>query len=218
VEKAKNQQLSETLDLPDVEVIDRILKGEKDLYAVIVRRYNQRLYRIGMSILNDDEEAEDAMQVAYINAWQGLKQFQFKSSFSTWLTRIMINECLFRFKKRKQLMDVRNNLADYYQSASHREIIFSKIMNKELKIELETAILSLPEKYRTVFILREIEELSVAETKECLAISEVNVKVRLNRAKALLRTSLSSLYKSGDVFSFHLSRCDRMVEQVLSHI
>ncbi|HEU4632528.1 MAG TPA: RNA polymerase subunit sigma-24, partial [Flavisolibacter sp.] len=68
------------------------------------------------------------------------------------------------------------------------------------------------------FILREIEDLTVAETKECLSISEVNVKVRLNRAKALLRTSLSSLYKSGDIFSFHLSRCDQMVERVLSHI
>jgi RNA polymerase sigma-70 factor (ECF subfamily) len=130
----------------------------------------------------------------------------------------MINECLFRFKKRKQLLDARNSLADYYQTASHREIIFSKLMNKELKKELETAILNLPEKYRTVFILREIEDLTVAETKECLSISEVNVKVRLNRAKALLRTSLSSLYKSGDIFSFHLSRCDQMVERVLSHI
>lgn len=218
MEKVKSQQLSETPDLPDAEVIDRIVNGEKDLYAVIVRRYNQRLYRVGMSILNDDKEAEDAMQVAYINAWQSLKQFQFKSSFSTWLTRIMINECLFRFKKRKQLLDARNSLADYYQTASHREIIFSKLMNKELKKELETAILNLPEKYRTVFILREIEDLTVAETKECLSISEVNVKVRLNRAKALLRTSLSSLYKSGDIFSFHLSRCDQMVERVLSHI
>ena len=158
------------------------------------------------------------MQVAYINAWQNLTHFQFKSSFSTWLTRIMINECLLSVRKRKQLLDMKKGMTDYYQHPSHKEIAFSKLMNKELKLELETAILNLPEKYRTVFILREIEELSVAETKECLDISEVNVKVRLNRAKALLRTSLSRLYKSGDVFSFHLSRCDRMVEQVMRNI
>src|SRR5678815_2291438 len=86
--------------LNDDEIIARILQGEKDIYSVIVRRYNQRLYRVGMSILNDDAEVEDVMQVAYINAYESLGKFTFKASFSTWLTRILINECLLRLKKR----------------------------------------------------------------------------------------------------------------------
>ena len=91
-----NQPALDTGILPDSELIARILQGEKNLYALIVRRYNQRLYRVGVSILDDDVEAEDAMQVAYINAWENLGKFKFKSSFSTWLTRIMINESLLR--------------------------------------------------------------------------------------------------------------------------
>jgi RNA polymerase sigma-70 factor (ECF subfamily) len=91
-------------------------------------------------------------------------------------------------------------------------------MNADLRKTLEKAIHALPEKYRTVFILREIESMSVSETKECLEISEINVKVRLNRAKSMLRTALSELYKSEDVFEFHLSRCDRMVQNVMSRI
>src|SRR5689334_6401369 len=86
--------------LTDERVIPRILKGEKELYAILVRRYNQRLYRAGISILNDEAEVEDAMQVAYMNAYENLHKFEFKSAFSTWLTRIMINESLLRLRKR----------------------------------------------------------------------------------------------------------------------
>ena len=89
--------------LNDDEIIARILHGEKDLYSIIVRRYNQRLYRVGMSIINDDAEVEDAMQVAYINAYENLGKFAFKSSFPTWLTRILINECLLRLRKKKKI-------------------------------------------------------------------------------------------------------------------
>jgi RNA polymerase sigma-70 factor (ECF subfamily) len=87
--------------LNDDEIIARILHGEKDLYSIIVRRYNQRLYRVGMSMINDDAEVEDAMQVAYINAYENLGKFAFRSSFPTWLTRILINECLLRLRKEK---------------------------------------------------------------------------------------------------------------------
>ena len=204
--------------LPDNELITRILRGEKDLYAVIVRRYNQRLYRVGMGILSDDTEVEDAMQVAYINAWENLAKFKFKSSFSTWLTRIMINESLLRIKKRKHFLEMKEDTINDYQQGPSTQNAISKLINGDLRKKLEEAVQKLPEKYRTVFILREIENMSVSETKECLAISEINVKVRLNRAKSMLRNSLSDLYKSGDVFGFHLSRCDRMVENVMSRI
>jgi RNA polymerase sigma-70 factor (ECF subfamily) len=213
-----NQQVLEAGMLTDDEIISRVRQGEKNLYATIIRRYNQRLYRVGMGIVNDDSEVEDAMQVTYINAWKNLEKFKFKSSFSTWLTRIMINECLLRIKKRKHFLEMKEEMVNHYQQDTNQQTAVSKLLNAELRKTLEQAIHGLPEKYRTVFILREIENLSVAETKECLAISEINVKVRLNRAKSMLRNSLAGLYKSGDVFEFHLSRCDRMVESVMHQI
>jgi len=212
------QAAVETGILPDSELIARILQGEKNLYALIVRRYNQRLYRVGMSILNDDTEVEDAMQVAYVNAWENLGKFKFRSSFSTWLTRIMINESLLRTKKRKHFLEMKEDTINQYQQSMSQQNALSKLVNADLKRKLEEAIHKLPEKYRTVFILREIENMSVSETKECLAISEMNVKVRLNRAKSMLRNTLSEVYRSGDVFEFHLSRCDRMVDNVMSRI
>jgi len=204
--------------LPDSELITRILQGEKDLYALIVRRYNQRLYRVGMGILNDDTEVEDAMQVAYISAWENLGKFKFRSSFSTWLTRIMINESLLRTKKRKHFLEMKEDTINQHEQSISPQNVISKLINADLRKKLEEAIQKLPEKYRTVFILREIENLSVSETKACLAISDINVKVRLNRAKTMLRSALSDLYKSEDVFEFHLSRCDRMVENVMRRI
>jgi len=213
-----NQQAVETGILPDNEIISRILQGEKNLYAVIIRRYNQRIYRVAMAIIGDDTEAEDAMQVAYINAWQNLEKFKFRSSFSTWLTRIMINECLLRIKKRKHFLEMKEEIIDQGRQNSNRQNAASAIITTELKKTLEQAIQNLPEKYRTVFILRELENMSVSETKECLSISEVNVKVRLNRAKSMLRNSLSDLYRSGDIFEFHLSRCDSVVENVMKQI
>jgi RNA polymerase sigma factor (sigma-70 family) len=207
--------------ISDHEIITRILQGEKNLYAVIVRRYNQRLYRIALSIINDDAEVEDIMQVAYINAWENLEKFAFKASFSTWLTRILINESLLRLKKRSKSINMNDDKIDkeiYQQHTKEVQTPVVKIINTELKLALEDAIRQLPEKYRTVFIMREIEEMNVAETQACLDISGVNVKVRLNRAKALLRESVSAFYKKEDILQFHLSRCDRVIEKVMSTV
>ena len=207
--------------ISDNELITRILQGDKNLYAIIVRRYNQRLYRIGMSIINDDIEIEDVMQVTYINAYENLGKFAFKASFSTWLTRILINESLLRFKKKARSVTMNDDIMDkemYKQHITHVQTPAAKALNAELKAILEASIRQLPEKYRTVFIMREIEGMNTADTQECLDISEVNVKVRLNRAKALLRNSLSAFYKKEDILHFHLSRCDNMVNRVLSRI
>jgi RNA polymerase sigma-70 factor (ECF subfamily) len=205
--------------LNDDEIITRILNGEKDLYSVIVRRYNQRLYRIGMSIINDDAEVEDAMQVAYINAYENLGKFAFRSSFPTWLTRILINECLLRIRKRKKSISMNDeNLENAMRQNRVLQTPVTAAVNSELRSILNDAIRRLPEIYRTVFVMREIENMNIAETKECLNISEVNVKVRLNRAKALLRDILSAQYSKDDILQFHLSRCDRMVEKVMTGI
>ena len=205
--------------LNDDEIIARILHGEKDLYSIIVRRYNQRLYRVGMSMINDDAEVEDAMQVAYINAYDNLAKFAFRSSFPTWLTRILINECLLRLRKRKKSISMNDeNIENVMKQDKGPQTPVATTVNSELRSILNDAIGKLPEIYRTVFIMREIENMNIAETKECLNISEVNVKVRLNRAKALLRDILSAQYSKEDILHFHLSRCDRMVDTVMRSI
>ena len=204
--------------IPDKEIITRVLGGEKEMYALLVRRYNQRLYRVGMSIINDDAEVEDVMQVSYIKAYANLPKFEFKSSFSTWLTRILINECLLRLKKRKQSLSMSNELINNEQNPSRSETPLGQMLNNELRAALEKAIKELPEKYRTVFVMREIENINITETGECLGLTEVNVKVRLNRAKAMLRNSLNHLYKKEDLLHFHLSRCDKMTDAVMKGI
>lgn len=207
--------------VPDEEVIARILNGEKRLYAQIVRKYNQRLYRIAMSIVGNDAEAEDVMQTAYLNAYEHLSAFAFRSSFATWLTRITINEGLLRLRKSRHTVSISEetlNAPAYQRHITDKQTPVMTVLNSELKVILEDAIRQLPEKYRIVFIMREIEDMNVSETRECLDISEANVKVRLNRAKSLLRNALSKFYKKEDLFHFHLSRCDRVVDHVMARI
>lgn len=214
--------MNETCTISDVDLIKGILNGEKNLYTHIVRRYNQRLYRVGMSILSDDVEVEDAMQVAYINAYENLSKFEFRASFSTWLTRILVNECFLRVRKRGKTIIMNDEIMDGViqarQSINNNHSTVTKVLNTELKHVLDEAIRKLPEIYRVVFVMREIENMNVAETQETLSINEVNVKVRLNRAKAMLRDLLSNYYKKEDILHFHLKRCDLMVEKVMAEI
>ncbi len=213
--------LTEASDLSDSQVIDKVLAGDKNLFAIIIRRYNARMYRISLSILKDDSEVEDAMQVAYIKSYENLWQFVGRSSFSTWLTRILINECLFRLKQKKQVADWYETVIDNANNQLNSMEVqtpVTKMQNAELKKILEEGILQLPEKYRTVFIMREVENMNVAETVACLNISETNVKVRLNRAKVLLRNLLTQVYMKEELFHFHLTRCNSMVEKVLQQI
>ena len=221
MDNLNHPQIPEAAVVSDHEIISRILQGEKDLYALIIRRFNARLYRVGMSIINDDAEVEDVMQVAYIKAYEHLGKFAFKSSFSTWLTRILINESLLRLKKRKLTLHLNDLMMNSEMSSFYPvdgQTPASKTMNTELRTILEEAIKKLPEIYRTVFVMREIENMNIVETKECLDISEANVKVRLNRAKTLLRESLSHYYKKEDILHFHLSRCDKMVDGVFTQL
>jgi RNA polymerase sigma-70 factor (ECF subfamily) len=219
MDKTFNQVTSSTDAISDNEIINRVLTGEKDLYAVLVRKYNQRLYKVAVSIINDDE-AEDAMQVAYIKAFENLGKFENRSAFSTWLTRILINECL-QIKRKKQVLTVSDDIIEneiHLQSANKLQTPLTMVINTELKTILEKAISQLPEKYKTVFVMRELENMSIAETQECLNLSEANVKVRLNRAKVLLKDLLSSLYKKEDLLQFHLSRCERVTNNVMKEI
>jgi RNA polymerase sigma factor (sigma-70 family) len=200
--------------ISDDVLIRKILSGEKRLFEHIMRSYNQRLYRIGMSILNNDMETEDAMQTAYINAYEHLSSFEERSSFGTWLTRIMVNECLAQKKKKKRFkMEIEKQPGNFINMRTPAFVL----ANKELSGVLENAVGQLPEKYRLVFVLREIEEMSVRQTSETLSIEESNVKARLSRAKMMLRENLNGFMKE-NVYSFHLTRCNRIVSNVLTHL
>jgi RNA polymerase sigma factor (sigma-70 family) len=209
-----DQLTSLTEKIPEEVLIKKILEGEKRLFEHIMRRYNQRLYRIGMSILGSEMEAEDAMQNAYINAYEHLNKFEERASLGTWLTRIMLNECLAQ-KKKKQKFIMEPEMHPEYPVNGRTPA--SIMANKELGGVLENAVSLLPEKYRTVFVLREIEEMSVKETSQVLNIEEPNVKVRLNRAKTMLKESLHG-YMKEQVYSFHLTRCNRMVATVFARL
>jgi len=201
--------------LSDEETIGRIISGEKKLYEVIMRRYNQHLYRIAMSILGSSEEAEDILQAAYLKTYEHLQEFQFKSGFGTWLTRIVINESLQSLRRTKRSPEFP---AAEDQAETDKQTPLENVMNDELRTVLESSLARLPEKYRLVFVMREVEEMSISETMECLSLTESNVKVRLNRAKEMLRNSLSSHYRSTELYGFHLTRCDRVVSNVLARI
>lgn len=201
--------------ISDEELVTRILQGEKNLYEILIRKFNLRLYRITMAIVNDDMEAEDVMQTTYLNAYLQLSSFEGRSSFGTWLTRIAINESLLHRKQRKRSDQL---LSHHTQSELHNESPLKSLMNRELKMILENAVSNLPEKYKLVFIMREIQQMSTEETMEVLDLGRSNVKVRLNRAKEMLRTELSSYYQSGPLFEFDLIRCDRVTRAVLARI
>ncbi|HUR10295.1 MAG TPA: sigma-70 family RNA polymerase sigma factor [Flavitalea sp.] len=205
--------------IDDNNIIQRVLKGEKDLFAFLIRKYNQRLFRVGLSIVNNESDVRDIMQITYIKAYEKLISFKFQSSFSTWLTKILVNESLMQLNRKKEsvsralaiLPDIENKVLD-------RQTPLLKILDSELKSILEASIRQLPEKYRTVFIMREMENMSVSEAMDCLNISESNVKVRLNRAKAMLRTKLRSYLRDEEILKLYEADCDKIVESVMHQL
>lgn len=209
--------------LTDEDVVRRVLAGEIEIFEILMRRYNRRVYRTVRAIVRDNGEAEDVMQDAYVRAYANLGQFAGLAKFSTWLTRIAVNEALARVRMRKRLVylpgeDTGGIGMNIYTSKTPDPE--QNALAKELSSVLEEAVDSLPEAYRSVFMLRQIEDMSTAETAECLDISEEAVKVRLFRAKALLRDELCSRIGSAapDAFAFDGPRCDRIVAAVLDRI
>jgi RNA polymerase sigma-70 factor (ECF subfamily) len=208
------------IDLTDAEVVRRVRAGDPGLFEVLMRRHNQRLYRALRSLLRDEAEVEDAMQQAYLNAYLHLGQFEERSSFATWLTRIAVHEAFGRLRKKKRspealTMPDTDELGTATDPDPERLAFVG-----ELRGLLEAEIDALPEAYRTVFVLREVEGLSTLDTAGSLEVSEDVVKTRLLRAKARLRERLferTSLETSA-LFPFHLDRCDRVVKGVLDRL
>jgi RNA polymerase sigma factor (sigma-70 family) len=207
--------------LTDEAIINRVLLGKREYYEILVRRYNNLLYKTARGILSKEEDVEDVMQEAYIRGFEKLHQFRREARFSTWLGRILINCALQHLNKLKGNVHVSidtlggNELEAIVEEETPEA---SPQVSENIKAALESAINHLPEKYRVVFILREIEQVSVAETAEILSITEENVKIRLHRAKNMLKNILQSEVNSLDLFPFHATRCAMIAARVMNHI
>jgi RNA polymerase sigma-70 factor (ECF subfamily) len=210
--------------LSDEAVVDRVRSGERALFELLMRRHNQRLFRVARAILRNDADAEDAVQQAYLQAYRRLDQFAGAARFSTWLTRITIHTALARRRQARQRAEV--PMAPPQQEemmsklASPSEDPEVQVSRRELTALLERAIDQLPEIYRVVVMLRQVQQLSTAETAECLEVSEEVVKVRLHRGTALLREAMTARLDAvaTETFGFLGERCDRIVAGVMDAI
>ena len=218
-------EMARVQEWADEEIVRRVLDGDLVLFEMLMRRHNQRLYRSIRSILRDDSESEDVMQEAYVRAYEHLGQFEGRAQFSTWLTRIAVNEALKRVTARGRLdpldeeqYEGEKGIMPAFQSNSPTPEANASC--SELKSLLEEAILSLPLPYRTVIVLRDVEEMSTAETARVLSLTDTNVKVRLHRAHELLRGELFARAgaSSSQAFGFHATRCDRIVRAVFERL
>ncbi len=203
----------------DAEVIERILKGEKACYAVLMRRHNQTLYRAVRSYLHNAEDVEDTMQDTYVKAFAKLSQFKGESAFGTWLVRIGINEALQRLRRARRVQALEAGQEKLERLPNGDGMDPEKRMIREQQRQLlEQAVDGLPESYRAVYMLREVEGMGVGEVAGALGLSESNVKVRLFRAKAMLKEQLTAQMEPATAFEFGNERCDRLVKRVLDRI
>jgi len=216
-------QDAKDLLVSDEEVVRRVRAGESGLFEVVMRRYNRRLYRVARAILRDDEEAEDVTQQAYVNAYGHLGQFAGRAMFSTWLTKIAVHEALARVRRRGRFNE---HEVDDWDGETMGALKSPgpdperQAFAGELRALIDSAIEALPQQYRAVFVMRELEGMSTAESAECLDITEETAKTRLHRARTLLRDTLYERagIESAAAFSFEAPRCDRVVAAVFEQI
>lgn len=217
-----------TAAISDQEVVDRVRQGDGASFELLMRRHNRRLYRIARGILRNEAEAEDAVQEAYVRAYEKLEEFQGSGPFSAWLAKITVNEALGRLRRQTAAKyslslddpargDEVNLMAELTFSGPNPE---QSAAREELRRVLEAAIDTLPDPYRLVFILRGLEEMSVAETADCLDVEPATVKSRYHRARKILQQRLVGVVEmtAGDAFPFAGERCDRIVAGVFQRL
>jgi RNA polymerase sigma-70 factor, ECF subfamily len=225
---------TETLATPDATcddaaLADRVVGGDHAAFAVLMRRHNGKLFRIARATLGDDAEAEDALQDAYLDAYRHMHEFRGDAAVGTWLTRIVINRALMRLRSRRRRavtvpMERPSATPDESEVADMADTQGESPPDAALRAEVrrlfERRIDELPVAYRTVFVMREVEEMSVQETADALSIPAATVRTRLFRARALLREAIARDLDvaRGEVFAFAGARCDRIVERVLARL
>jgi RNA polymerase sigma-70 factor (ECF subfamily) len=215
-------------DWADDELARRIAAKDGRAFEVLMRRHNRTLFRLARSILKNDEEAEDVLQDAYVAAYRAIASFKGDARLSTWLGRIVINEAYGRLRKRKRAAVVMSIDAEEWDHLEAEADMSDRTVERpdvaasraELRRLLEAKIDALPEQFRTVFMLRDVEELTVEETAELLGVPSATVRTRAFRARALLRAALAEEFDAAAVsaFGFAGARCDRIVAAVLSRI
>lgn len=216
-------KLPVAVEMPDEEIVRRVVAGERELFELLLRRYNQRVYRAVRAVLRNPDDTEDAMQQAYVNAYSHLHQFEGRASFPTWMIRIAIREASARNRKALSHLQLvpevhgETIMSDVREPSPDPE---ERAVAADLMQHVEAEVAALPEAYRSVLLLREVEGLSTEETAECLEISTDVVKTRLHRARTMLRDALYRRAGVGlqTIFSFGAQRCDRVVAKVMEQI
>jgi RNA polymerase sigma-70 factor, ECF subfamily len=208
--------------LSDTEIVERVVGGDLPVFELLMRRYNQRLFRVARSIVGNDDEAEDVVQETYVRAFEHLSQFAGLALFSTWLTKIALYEALSRRRERQRMptIDLCHLESINMTSSASGQSGEEAASSKELGIILTKAVDELPEELRTVFTLRMIEGLDTNETAACLDLTAANIKVRLHRARSLLRERIDGRIGSAarQLYQFGGERCDRIVTNVLTRL
>ena len=200
---------------PDDRIVTRVLSGDTEQFAILIRRYNSRLFRVARAITRDDAEAEDIVQHTFVAAFQKLGQWQGRAQLSTWLATIARNEAFARYRRSRRGLEV---VSGEPGDGVDRETPEGAAMRREAIAVLEAAVDDLAEAQRSVFVLRDVEGMSTGETAEVLGLSESAVRVRLFRARAALRQRVLEHFEmaTGELFSFAGARCDRIVGAVWS--
>ncbi len=209
--------------LTEQEIIQKIVSGETALFEILIRRHNAALYKLARCYGFNHQDAEDLMQEAYLAAYMSLSKFENRSSFKTWVSKILVNKCIYKIsygpakKELPRSESINENMQPILMQTEHNNPE-TRITNREFSRVLEHSLEQMPLIYRSVFILREIEGFSIAETSEILSITSINVKVRLNRAKAILQKKMEKFYSAAEIYEFNLVYCDEVVKNVFSKI
>ncbi|MEO7523206.1 MAG: sigma-70 family RNA polymerase sigma factor, partial [Ferruginibacter sp.] len=205
------------------DVIEQILSGNSALLEILIRRYNPFLYKIGRSYGFNHQDTQDLMQDTFISSYLKLLQFENRSTLKTWLIRIMLNQCYHKANKHSYQKEQPTEISDNYNSShmflkSNHSDTGKSVINKELNKVIEACLEKLSEDYRMTFALRELTGLTVEETADIMNTTSSNVKVRLNRAKMMLRKEIEKKYTPEDIYDFNLIYCDKIVENVMKEI
>lgn len=225
---SENALAMDYASVEDTALVDLAQRGHREAFRHIMQRCNQRLFRVARGVLNDDAEAEDVVQEAYTHAFEKLKTFRGDATLLTWLTRIVLNEAYGRLRQRRPTVGIDQIEASQFDgdrivpfpSKFGNEDPAAAAAREQIRKLVEHAIDDLPEPFRIVFVMREIEEYTVEETAFSLDLRAETVKTRLHRARRLLRTALHGTLSATltDAFPFLGPRCDRMTEAVLVRI
>jgi RNA polymerase sigma factor (sigma-70 family) len=207
----------------DKDVIEQILSGNSAWYEILIRRYNPFLYKIGRSYGFNHQDTQDLMQDTFISSYVKLTQFENRSTLKTWLIRIMLNQCYHKASKHGYQKEQPAEISDNHNSVhmflkSNHSDTGKSVINHELSKVIEASLEKLSEDYRITFALRELTGLSVDETAELMNTTPSNVKVRLNRAKMMLRKEIEKTYTPEDIYEFNLIYCDKIVDAVMKEI